>query len=97
MWNSEKVGRCAAACATAHLPAQAGFQTGNLPNGALCFEKGRAPKVLGASLLRDTTYGKANEEQFAAVRKPENFIVPGVRDRMFVRIMKNWMMGGSGK
>ncbi len=35
--------------------------------------------MLGASLLRDTTYGKANEEQFAAVRKPENFIVPGVR------------------
>ena len=53
--------------------------------------------MLGASLLRDTAYGKANEEQFAAVRKPENFIVPGVRDRMFVRIMKNWMMGGRGK
>lgn len=35
--------------------------------------------MLGASLLRDTAYGKANEEQFAAVRKPENFIVPGVR------------------
>lgn len=35
--------------------------------------------MLGASLLRDTTYGKANEEQFAVVRKPENFIVPGVR------------------
>ncbi len=50
------------------------------PNGTVyALEKGRAPKVLGASLLRDTTYGKANEEQFAAVRKPENFIVPGVR------------------
>ena len=78
MWNSKNAGRCAAACAAAHLPAQAGFQTGNLPNGALS-KKGRAPKVLGASLLRDTAYGKANEEQFAAVRKPENFIVPGVR------------------
>lgn len=59
--------------------------------------KKKSAKGAGASLLRDTTYGKANEEQFAAVRKPENFIVPGVRDRMFVRIMKNWVMGGRGK
>ena len=52
------------------------FSDGKSPYAS---KKGRAPKVLGASLLRDTTYGKANEEQFAAVRKPENFIVPGVR------------------
>ena len=41
--------------------------------------KKKSAKGAGASLLRDTTYGKANEEQFAVVRKPENFIVPGVR------------------
>lgn len=79
MWNSEKqedARRLVPPRIFLHRPV---FRREICLTAPYASKKGRAPKVLEESLLRDTTYGKANEEQFAVVRKPENFIVPGVR------------------
>ncbi len=50
------------------------------PNGTVyALERGRAVEAFGASLFRDTAFGKTNKGTIDAIRAPENYLVPNVR------------------
>ena len=49
------------------------------PNGTVyALERGRAVEAFGASLFRDTAFGKTNKGTIDAIRASEKYLVPNV-------------------
>ena len=46
---------------------------------SICFGKRESSRSLGASLFRDTAFGKTNKGTIDVIRASENYLVPNVR------------------